>query len=79
MLESYAMSTGTSGLANGYTEDVDYSCLWRLEGYTSYVKEEKRAEEWDELEKSVIASVADDVIVGVRGKCAEIVIIKKFA
>jgi hypothetical protein len=39
----------------------------------------EKAEAWDELEKSVIASVADDVIVGVKGKNAKVVIIKKFA
>ena len=43
------------------------------------LKKEAEKENWDELEKSVIASVADDVIVGVKGKKAEIVIIKKFA
>ena len=43
------------------------------------MKKEEQVEAWDELEKSVIASVADDVIVGVRGKRAEIVILKKFA
>ena len=34
---------------------------------------------WDQLEKSIVAKLADDVIVGVKGKNAEIVIIKKFA
>ena len=43
------------------------------------MKKEEKAEAWDELEKSVISSIADDVIVGVKGKCAEIVIVKKFA
>jgi hypothetical protein len=67
------------GLATGYSEGVDYAYLWRLEEYRSTVKKEEQAEAWDELEKSVIASVADDVIVGVKGKCAEVVIIKRFA
>lgn len=58
---------------------MGYSCLWSLERYKSAVKEEKKVEEWDELEKSVIASVADDVIVGVKGKQADIIIVKKFA
>jgi hypothetical protein len=43
------------------------------------VKKEERAEAWDELEKSVISSVADDVIVGVKGNRADIVIVKNFA
>ena len=49
-----------------------------VEEQTVVVKEEQ-AEAWDELEKSVIASVADDVIVGVKGKQANITIVKKFA
>jgi hypothetical protein len=43
------------------------------------VKREEKSEDWDELEKSVIASVADDVIVGVKGCRASITIVKKFA
>ena len=43
------------------------------------LKQEKQSEAWDGLEKSVLASVADDVIVGVKGKQADIVIVKKFA
>ena len=68
----YYFSTGLSGGA-------DYACLWSLENYRVKMEKEKQSEAWDELEKSVIASVADDVIVGVRGKRAEIVIMKKFA
>lgn len=65
--------------ATGYSEVVDYSYLWRLEEYRNSIKKEEQAEDWDELEKSVIASVADDVIVGVKGKQADIIIVKKFA
>ena len=57
----------------------DYACLWSLEQYRSSVKKEEKTEAWDELEKSVIASVADDIIVGVKGKCADIIVIKNFA
>ena len=58
---------------------MDYACLWSLENYRSTVKKEEKTEAWDELEKSVIASVADDVIVGVKGKRADIIVVKKFA
>ena len=64
--------------AAGYSEGVDYSYLWSLNQYRGAVKEEQ-VEEWDELEKSVIASVADDVIVGIKGKRADIVVVKRFA
>ena len=63
----------------GFSEGMDYSYLWSLQQYRTTVKQDEQTEAWDELEKSVIASVADDVIVGVKGKCAEIVIMKKFA
>lgn len=72
-------SAETLYLATGYSEGVDYSYLWSLEHYRMMVNRDARGETWDELEKSVIASVADDVIVGVKGKQADIVVVKKFA
>lgn len=64
--------------STGFSEGVNYSYLWSLEQYRNTVKKDEKSDEWDELEKSVIASTADDVIVGVKGKRADIVIIKKF-
>ena len=61
-----------------YSAGMDYACLWSLEQYRNNTKKEEKTEEWDELEKSVIASVADDVIVGVKGKRADIIVVKKF-
>ena len=78
-VQAQAMSAESFRLATGYCDSVDYSYLWSLEQYRSTVKQEKKAEAWDELEKSVIASVADDVIVGVKGKLVNIIIVKKFA
>ena len=66
-------------MSTGYGECIDYSYFWSLENYRSSVKKEEASEAWDELEKSVIASVADDVIVGIKGKRASIVIVKNFA
>ena len=56
----------------------NYFYLWGLEQYKTTITQEKQKEAWDELEKSIIASLADDVVVGVKGKKAEIVVIKKF-
>ena len=56
----------------------NYFYLWGLEQYKTTILPDKQKEAWDELEKSIIASLADDVVVGVKGKKAEIVIIKKF-
>ena len=72
-------SADTFHLSTGYSEGVDYAYLWSLEQYRNSVKKETASEAWDELEKSVIASVADDVVVGVKGKRADIIIIKSFA
>lgn len=78
MLESrYFSMNYYSGMEN--FAGMDYACLWSLEQYRSTVKKEDKAEAWDELEKSVLACVADDVVVGVKGKRADIVIVKKFA
>ena len=69
--QPYVISSGLFNLATGYSEGVDYSYLWSLGQYKNIVKEEQ-TEAWDELEKSIIAALADDVIVGVKGKQANI-------
>jgi hypothetical protein len=54
---------------------------WSLEGYRMEIQqaeETKRKECWDELEKSIVANLADDVIVGIDGREVNIVIKKKF-
>lgn len=75
-----AMSAASNAFqaSTGFNEGVDYSYLWSLEKYRNTVKKDEKSDEWDELEKSVIASAADDVIVGIKGKRADIVIVKKF-
>ena len=78
VMQAFAISSGTLSTADGCAY-FDYAYTWSLEQYKNFVKEEEPREAWDELEKSVIASVADDVIVGVKGKQADIIIVKKFA
>ena len=47
--------------------------------YVAAVKEGRTpAEDWDELEKSVVANLADDVRIGIAGQDVEMVISKKF-
>ena len=75
---AFDMPSGAFYTVNGY-EGIDYTYLWTLDQYRTTVQQTEHTEDWDELEKSVIASVADDVIVGVKGKQADIIIIKKFA
>lgn len=74
----YDMSSSFYGMATSGCIGVDYSYLWTLNQYKTSVKDNAQAEDWDELEKSIIASIADDVIVSVKGKKVEIVIIKEF-
>lgn len=64
--------------SNGCGLGVGYPCLWSLDEYRKNVSKDQSPEEWDELEKSIIASLADDVIVGVKGMQANIEVIKSF-
>lgn len=79
--EEYATYT-SAGLFHpsaSFSEGVNYSYVWSLEQYKDVINREEQGEAWDELEKSIIASVANDVIVGVKGNQADITIVKKFA
>ena len=60
--------------------DIHYTYAWSLENYIEQQQkiEKKPVDEWDQLEKSIVAKLADDVIVGVCGKKVEIIIKKKF-
>ena len=61
------------------TPDWEWSMM-RYEDVLSYRVKENDAtakEAWDELEKSVVAKVADDVKVSIRGRTVEMTIIKK--
>ena len=59
------------------------SMTWSMNAYRQNVKEELEndregaAEAWDELEKSVVSNIADDVRVSIRGHEVEMVILKK--
>ena len=60
-----------------YSVGLTPSYSWSLNNYRNIVKKENE-EDWDELEKSIIANLADDIVVGVKGKQANIVVVKKF-
>ncbi|MBQ7570075.1 MAG: hypothetical protein IJT22_04015, partial [Synergistaceae bacterium] len=55
---------------------------WSMSKYKNQVKDNKNnlawEEAWDELEKSIIANIADDIQVGVNASQVEIVVIKEF-
>ncbi len=66
---------------NGIYSDL----MWSMSVYQQQLQQqmlEKRAgaaEAWDELEQSVVAHVADDVKVGIRGSEVEMIVSKRMA
>ena len=57
-------------------DEAGYMCSWSLFNYKTAVEEKK--DEYAELERSIVAKLADDIIVGVRGNNVEIVVKKSF-
>ncbi len=57
--------------------ETEYLYSWSLFNYKTAVEEKE--DEYAELERSIVAKLADDIIVGVRGKNVEIVVKKSFA
>ncbi|MBQ7718464.1 MAG: hypothetical protein IJT38_04115 [Clostridia bacterium] len=73
-----AMSTYSMAGISG-----DAVSVWSLSYYVDEIQrrmnEAKEAEEvWDELEKSIVANIADDIKVTIKGKNVEIVLFKSF-
>ena len=60
------------GMMNEY---MNYNKSWSL---GQYMDQAKGKEKWDELEKSIIAKLADDVIVGIIGNKVDVVVKKSF-
>ena len=64
---------------DGMTMDMS----WSLRAYQTMIQIRldqgipNAAEDWDELEKSIVANLADDVKVSIRGREVEMVILKK--
>ena len=56
--------------------ETGYVYSWSLFNYKTAVEEKK--DEYAELERSIVAKLADDIVVGVRGKYVEIVVKKSF-
>ena len=61
----------------------DMTPVWSLKSYRDSLKaadggdDPEKQQAWDELEKSIVANLADDVVVGVKGDCIELVIVRK--
>ena len=87
LMANYAVTVGTSGTSadehdrslhkmGGYAYAAGKGEGWSLENYRQSAKDDDEA--WDELEKSIIANLADDVTVGILGGRVEITIKKNF-
>ena len=79
-LEKYGIQHGMGSTCLG---DLYAGCVtgkdsiaWSLRDYETAMTEE--SEEWDELEKSIVVSLADDIVVNMKKDKAEIVIYKNY-
>ncbi|MBR5751643.1 MAG: hypothetical protein IKX84_04555, partial [Clostridia bacterium] len=66
-----------------YSEKAGLNWEWSMTHYQQELaslvamRDEAAQKAWDELEKSVVSHVADEVKVSIRGRIAEMIIIKK--
>lgn len=58
--------------------ESEYTYAWSLKDYKDNVYKKNEKDATDELERSIIANLADDIIIGVRGKKIDINIKKSF-
>lgn len=56
--------------------DSSYLYAWSLYNYKKSIINESQQESMDELEYSIVANIADDILVGIKGKNVEIVVKK---
>ncbi|MBO4887700.1 MAG: hypothetical protein J5589_05250 [Firmicutes bacterium] len=56
----------------------DISPVWTLETYRARLSDQPDERAFDDLERSIVASLADDVIVGVKDNFVRMIIVKKF-
>ena len=69
-----------TGMAMSTMSSVAGSTQWTLCDYRSRIERQKdsgKGEEWDELEKSIVANIADDISIGIKGETVMIVITKE--
>lgn len=86
-MDAYGQETIHYGIVHSpgmtMTPTVDMVPIWTLQAYKDGLTEARGAnsaaeEAWDELEKSIVARLADDVVVGVKGDRIDLIIKKKF-
>jgi len=89
MLYAGSSSPALSGMRLGLmgmttpTMPASDSYLWSLRAYRDHVRDLRDADEgsdedWDRLEQSIVANIADDVSVRIVGSRVEIIVAKQF-
>ena len=70
--------TGWAG--DPYSESVAASAgMWSFNRYRAAMPDTKKeTEEWDELEKSIVANIADEIQIGIKNDTVEMIITKKY-
>jgi len=85
-IDAYGQETMKYGVVHTpgmMTNNPDMMTIWTLQTYRADLDQARTSdsaveEAWDELEKSIVARLADDVLVGIRGDRIDLVIKKKF-
>ena len=77
------LSLGLMSMASPSAQGSSDSLRWSMKQYKTAVNSERSGstaaeEAWDELEKSIVASIADEISVSVRGSDVEITIFKTY-
>ena len=81
---SSAVPMFSAGLAGGSPQMYE-SYTWSMEDYRDQLRQHRELDQrnsqeaWDELERSVVAKLADNVKVSIRGRIVELTIIKNLA
>lgn len=68
---------GMGSMYAAATQEAD-GIRWSLASYTKEVEKEEEPDRMDDLERSIIAKLADDIVVRIRGSRAEVIVEKTF-
>ena len=85
-IDAYGRETMQYGIVNTtgmMVSNAEMVPIWTLQTYRQDLNQAKDADDaadeaWDELEKSIVARLADDIVVGVKGDRIDMIITKKF-
>ena len=69
---SHLSTAGAAAVAKNYS--AIYANVWSLNRYKA---SQQKEESWDELEKSIVANLADEVEIGIDDKTVEMIVYKK--